>query len=124
MIDHLLPVRLHVDRARIQAYAVISDDFNPIHVDPEFAAKSPLGGVIAHGTLSLNLIWQTIEQTFGTPAGSLHLTEVKFRLPVRENDIVEAGGERVDAGIFSIWVRNQHGVTVIEGTASFNVGEN
>ena len=52
----LQEISLRADRQAILAYAELTGDFNPIHVDPEFAAKTPMGGVIAHGTLSLNLI--------------------------------------------------------------------
>ena len=62
----LHPVTLTVDQAAILLYAQITDDFNPIHVDPEFAATTPLGQVIAHGMLSANLIIQAIALRFGT----------------------------------------------------------
>jgi acyl dehydratase len=57
-----------VDRAAIRLYAEITDDFNPIHVDPEFAATTPMRGIIAHGMLSLNLIWQSLRATYGSQA--------------------------------------------------------
>jgi len=46
MPDTLKPVRLAVSADAIKAYAGITGDFNPIHVDPEFAAKTPMGGDI------------------------------------------------------------------------------
>ncbi len=55
---------MEIDQAAINAYARITDDFNPIHTDPTFAATTPMGGVIAHGTMSLNLIWQMAAQNF------------------------------------------------------------
>ena len=42
-----------VRQDRINAYAEASGDHNPIHIDPEFAAKTPLGGTVAHGMLIL-----------------------------------------------------------------------
>lgn len=120
MTDKLTPVRLAISRERIVAYAEISNDFNPIHVDPEFARQSPMGGIIAHGTMSLNLIWQALEQTFGGPDGRYYITEIRFRVPVREDDVVEAGGERISSDAFQVWVRNQDGVTVIDGVATIH----
>lgn len=118
-LDTLTPVALKVDRQAILAYAQITGDFNPIHVDPEFAARTPLGGVIAHGTLSLNLIWQSLAATFGSEALRGAAIDIRFTKPVREGDMVEAGGRRsVDAPErFDVWVRNQDGINVIEGTA-------
>jgi len=118
-LNILAPAALQVDRQAILAYARITGDFNPIHVDPEFAARTPLGGVIAHGTLSLNLIWQSLAATFGSEALRGAAIDIRFTKPVREGDRVEAGGRRsADApGRFDVWVRNQDGIAVIEGTA-------
>lgn len=68
MAESLKTVRLVVDQETILRYARITGDFNPLHVDPELAAKSAMGGVIAHGTLSMNLIWQSLSMTFGNDA--------------------------------------------------------
>ncbi|MEE2692724.1 MAG: MaoC family dehydratase [Pseudomonadota bacterium] len=117
MTLRLSPVRMTVTRDLIREYAALSDDYNPIHVDPEYAAASPMGGVIAHGTLSLNLIWHSLELTFGSQGADCIITEVRFKTPVRENDALEAGGEIDDSGEIRIWVRNQHALNVIEGSA-------
>jgi len=45
-----------VDQARIDAFADITDDHQFIHVDPQGAAKTPLGGTVAHGFLTLSLL--------------------------------------------------------------------
>jgi acyl dehydratase len=123
MTNLLEPVRLTMSLERIRAYAVISNDFNPIHVDPDFAANTVLGGIIAHGTLSLNLVWQSIEQTFGSSADNASVVDIKFRVPVRENDRVEAGGERISPDTFNVWVKNQDGTHVLEGTATIHTGQ-
>ncbi len=44
-----------VDQGRIDAFAEITEDRQFIHVDPEAAAKTPFGGVVAHGFLTLSL---------------------------------------------------------------------
>jgi acyl dehydratase len=45
-----------VDQARIDAFAEITEDRQFIHVDPEAAAKTPFGGTVAHGFLTLSLL--------------------------------------------------------------------
>lgn len=118
-VETLTPVALKVDRQAILAYARITGDFNPIHVDPEFAARTAMGGVIAHGTLSLNLIWQSLAATFGSAAMRGASIDIRFTKPVREGDMVAAGGRR-SADVperYDVWVRNQDGISVIEGTA-------
>ena len=36
----------------IDSYASLSGDFNPLHVDPAYTARTSFGGTIAHGPLS------------------------------------------------------------------------
>ena len=117
--DRLQPVRLPVQRETILAYAEITGDYNPIHVDAEFAARSPMGGIIAHGTMSLNLLWQSIAATFGADAVRRTVLDVRFVRPVRIGDVVEAGGRRAagGGGSWEVWVRNAAGEPVISGTA-------
>ena len=115
----LHPVSLTVDQAAILTYAQITDDFNPIHVDPDFAATTPLGQVIAHGMLSANLIIQAIALTFGTARASRSELDIRFVRPVFAGDLVQAGGteDSPGDGRYSVWVRKQDGSTVIEGSA-------
>ena len=123
MHDTLVPVRMTVDMDAILAYAEITGDFNPIHVDPEFAARTPLGGVIAHGTMSSNLVLQSIASTLGRDAMRGCVLDVRFARPVRVGDRLEAGGALVQAPCgFEVWVRNQDGETVIDGTATLAAG--
>ena len=46
---------IHVDQARIDAFADTTEDRQYIHVDPKRARETPLGGTIAHGFLTLSL---------------------------------------------------------------------
>ena len=45
-----------IDQARIDAFAGITEDPQFIHIDPEAAAKTPFGGTVAHGFLTLSLL--------------------------------------------------------------------
>lgn len=101
---------------KIHQYAEIVDDFNPIHVDPEFAASSPMGGVIGHGTMSLALIWQSLRATFDADRVEGAELKIRFVKPVRVDDTLTAGGEIGDEG-YNVWVRNQAGDDVIKGVA-------
>lgn len=44
-----------IDQACIDAFADITEDRQFIHIDPERAARTPFGGTIAHGFLTLSL---------------------------------------------------------------------
>lgn len=114
----LVRVSRIVDRLAIRLYAEVTDDFNPIHVDPDFAASTPMRGIIAHGMLSLNLIWQSLSATYGPGVAEGARLEVRFVRPVRENDTVSAAGRIKDAeaGVYDVMVENQKGEPVITGT--------
>jgi len=45
-----------IDQARIDAFAEVTQDHQFIHVDPVRAQKTPFGGTIAHGFLTLSLL--------------------------------------------------------------------
>jgi acyl dehydratase len=47
---------IEIDQARIDAFADATEDWQFIHTDPEAAAKTPFGGTIAHGFLTLSLL--------------------------------------------------------------------
>ena len=47
---------IEITQERIDTFAKATDDFQFIHVDPEAARKTPFGGTIAHGFLTLSII--------------------------------------------------------------------
>lgn len=79
-----------VNSEKIAIYAELTDDFNPIHMDAEFAAGTEFGDVIAHGTMSVNLIWQALEEHLGRAVAEKVNLEVKFVKPVRNKDVLSA----------------------------------
>lgn len=105
---------IEITQERVQRYAEITGDFNPIHVDEAFARATPFGGVIAHGMLSLNLAWEVV-RTLPGGDGDLEL-DVRFRKPVRPGDRVRARARREDGG-WEVWIENQAGEAVIAGRA-------
>ncbi|MEL6364206.1 MAG: MaoC family dehydratase [Pseudomonadota bacterium] len=45
-----------IDQERINVFADVTEDHQFIHIDPEAAAKTPFGGTIAHGFLTLSML--------------------------------------------------------------------
>jgi len=114
----IAPLSMTIDQARIAAYAEVTEDFNPIHLDPAFAERTPMGGVIAHGTMAVNLIWLALEASLGRQVLAGMTMDVRFRRPVRVGDTIEAGATYdPEQSSFKVFVRNQDGIDVIEGTA-------
>ena len=74
----------------IELFAAVSTDHNPVHLDEAFAQGTMFKGRIAHGMLSAGLISAVIgEQLPGH--GTVYLAQsLKFRAPVRPDDVVTA----------------------------------
>lgn len=118
-VQDLAPARLAVDADKIRAYAELTEDFNPIHLDHEFAAATPMKGVIAHGTMSILLLWQALANTFGDEALAGIDLDIRFVRPVRIGEMLVAGGRRSDdsPARYEVWVRTEAGEDRLVGTA-------
>jgi 3-hydroxybutyryl-CoA dehydratase len=107
------------DYGSMKKFADLSNDYNPIHIDREFAATTPMKGLIAHGPMATIMLWQSLYKTLG--AGTLQRVslELRFLKPVRENDTATAGGDArsAESGCYDVWVRNQNGEAIVQGTA-------
>lgn len=100
----------------VERYAALTTDYNPIHIDPEFAAETVYGKPIAHGTMGLNLVLEAIERTFGEVPEKTTL-DTRFVKPVMLGTRIKAGGVLRDeaAGTYDIFVETETGMRVIEG---------
>jgi len=115
--NKLVKLQLAVGQDQINTFAALAGDYNPIHIDAEAARQSGMSNIIAHGSIALNLLWESIEQSIRTTASPSLNLEVRFRAPVYVDEIVETGGRRVGNGHdYEVWVSNQEGSRVIEGT--------
>ena len=85
---------------KIDRYARASGDFNPIHVDPAFAAQTPFGGTIAHGMLLLAYLSEMLTAAFGQAWLSGGRLKVRFKGAARPGETVTVGGhvQRVQEG--------------------------
>ena len=85
---------IEVTQERIDTFAKAIDDFQWIHVDQERARKSPFGGTIAHGFLTLSLLSHLSERTFGFTDRRMGvnygLNRVRFTSPLPSGSRVRA----------------------------------
>ena len=105
------------------SFAEISGDHNPIHVDPDFAAKSRFKRQLVHGMLTAGMISAVLGMQLPGP-GSIYLKqELKFRSPVYFGDTITAKVTvtkvRSDKPIITLETIcvNQDKTTVIDGEA-------
>jgi 3-hydroxybutyryl-CoA dehydratase len=83
--------RRHVVRADdIDAFAAVSGDTNPLHLDEAYATTTPFGTRIAHGMLAASYLSAVLGADLPGP-GAVYLSQtLRFRRPVRIGDEVTA----------------------------------
>lgn len=93
---------MEITQERVNRFADATNDHQFIHVDPERAAATPLGGTIAHGFLTLSLVpWLTashFESIEGVEMGlNYGLDTVRFLQPVRVGSRIRGHMEYLSA---------------------------
>jgi 3-hydroxybutyryl-CoA dehydratase len=78
-----------ITEADVHAFAAVTGDFNPLHLDEDFARATRFKGRIVHGMLTASY-FSTILAILPGP-GTIYLSQsLFFRAPVRIGDAVEA----------------------------------
>lgn len=108
----------------VYGFAGITGDFNPVHVNKEFAEGTMFKGRIAHGMLAAGFI----SAVLGTQLPGINTIymkqEISFLAPVMIGDTVTATVEVIEKieaknrAILRTYVTNQHGKVVADGQAT------
>ncbi|MFT3736373.1 MAG: MaoC/PaaZ C-terminal domain-containing protein [Rhodocyclaceae bacterium] len=112
-----------VSRADIEAFASVSGDRNPAHLDDDYARNTPFGEVIAHGMFSGALISTVLGMQLPGP-GTIYLDQsLRFRRPVKVGDTLTVTltcREKLEKRRITLdcEVRNQNGEIVTTGSAT------
>jgi 3-hydroxybutyryl-CoA dehydratase len=118
----LSPVTKEVTQAKIDRYALAGGDGNPLHTDPEFAARTQFGGTIAHGMLVLAYLSEMLTANFGRAWLAGGRLKVRFKGPARPGDTVTALGrvvrEENGVAVCEVECRNQRGEVLVSGEAT------
>jgi acyl dehydratase len=108
-----------ITRTTIARYAGASGDFNPVHVDEEFAQAAGMPSVFAHGLLSAGLLGQYLAHRVGRE--NVVSFGVRFTGQVWPGDelTIDDEVERVEDGRehLVLTVTRQTGDVVLKGTA-------
>lgn len=108
--------------ADIEAFAEVSGDTNPVHLDDAYAKTTPFGERIAHGMLSGAYISAVLGTRLPGP-GAIYLSQaMRFRRPVKVGDLVVARAtvKALDAAKGHVTldtVCEVNGKTVVDGEA-------
>ena len=115
----------------IVAFALVSGDVNPAHVDPEYANATRFHGTIAHGMWAGAMISSLLGTEFPGPGTIYEGQTLRFHLPVRAGDTLTTVWEitdltpkpKHDGGIVAMKATcsNQDGEAVAEATGTMLV---
>jgi acyl dehydratase len=112
-----------VTSAHVKAYAEITGDYNPLHFDEAFAARTKFGRLVAQGGLTTGILHALVATDMPGP-GTVFLSQNwKFPAPVYIGDTITAEAEVLEVHAskpvchLSMTVRRQTGEVVLEGEA-------
>lgn len=112
-----------ISESDVYLFAGITGDFNPAHVDEEYARKTFFETRVAHGMLTASFI-STIVGTMLPGPGSIYVSqEVNFLAPVKIGDTITTTAEVTELltekkhARLRTYCTNQHGTVVIDGQA-------
>lgn len=113
-----------ISESDIYHFAGITGDFNPLHVNSEYAKNTIFKERVAHGILTAGFISTVLGMKL-PGVNSIYLSQnLKFLAPVKIGDTVCAEVtvlEKIDRKQIirlQTVVKNQHGVTVVDGEAT------
>ena len=123
--EWLSPART-VTETDIVLFAGLTGDFNPLHVDHEYARNTPFGRPIAHGLLGMSLVAGLGSHSpFMQTAAFVQILQWRFLIPIYAGDtvhvhttVIEKHAKNRRRGLVT-WRRglvNQAGQLVQEGT--------
>jgi acyl dehydratase len=108
----------------VRKYSEISGDYNPLHYDADFAARTKFGRLVVQGGLTTGLLHALVATDLPGP-GTVFMTQNwKFTAPVYIDDTITAHAEVTYAhsskpvSKLKITVTRQDGEVVLEGEAT------
>jgi 3-hydroxybutyryl-CoA dehydratase len=112
-----------ISESDIYLYAGITGDFNPAHINEEYAKGTFFKTRIAHGMLVAGLISAVLANRLPGPGTIYIRQELNFRAPVHMGDTITASVEVMEKdteknrALLRTVCTNQSGETIIEGQA-------
>ena len=89
-----------LDQSEVDAFADLTDDHNPIHVDPAEAAQTPFGGTIVHGFFTVAMLAPLVDELIAVQGASLSINygidKLRFPAPLPVDARFRASGDVVE----------------------------
>ena len=114
---------LAVDQEMVRKYAEITGDYNPLHFDAEFAAKTRFGRLMAQGGIATGLLHALVAMEMPGPGSVFMRQSWSFPAPVYIGDTLRAEATvksvraKRNMAELAFEVKNQDGTVVLSGEA-------
>ena len=114
---------LAVDEEMVSKYAEITGDYNPLHFDAEFAAKTRFGRLMAQGGIATGLLHALVAMEMPGPGSVFMRQSWSFPAPVYIGDTLRAEATvksvraKRNMAELEFEVKNQNGTVVLNGEA-------
>ena len=121
-----------ITQDKLTAYSQASGDYNPLHLDPAFAAATQFGGIIAHGMLTLALISEAMGRAYGKAWLESGALKIRFKGAAYLGDRIytqchSSKRELLDQGtreVRTVGILERHsGRELLGGSASVIIGD-
>ncbi|MGR5559793.1 MaoC family dehydratase [Vibrio fortis] len=123
-IGQTATIKKTLDKQTVEAFASVSEDYNPIHLDEDFAKTTQFERPIVHGMLASSLISGLLASKV-PGAGSIYLGQsLKFVRPIFVGETVTAKVEVTSVrddkpiAVISTQVLNTNGDVAVDGEAT------
>lgn len=121
--QELAPIRRYMTQEKINKYVSAAEDYNPIHVDPEFGKSTSYGSTIAPGYQIIAYASEMMTRDFGEKWIRGGVMDVRLLRAVLPGDTLTIGGKilekrKEEEGHLikcDVWIRNQKNEEVITG---------
>lgn len=121
---------VHIDEKIIAEFATISGDYNPLHVDKNYAMTTNFKKPICHGMLLASLFSRLVGMYMPGKNALYFSQTLNFEAPCFVGDVISVEGEIIDKSdatkiiALKTTVRNQQGKCLVDGIAKVIVREN
>lgn len=115
--------RLTLTAQHVRMFAYLSGDYNPLHFDEAFAARTKFGRLVVQGGLTTGLLHGLVAMDLPGPGSVFLSQEWKFTAPVYIGDTITAEAEVLSVHPskpvteLRVQVTRDDGTTVLQGVA-------
>jgi len=122
-IGDSVSLKKSIQEKDVEAFARLTGDTNPLHMDESFAKKTKLGARVSHGMLTSSFVSTLIGMNLPGRGSVLTNISLDFKKPVFIGDTLIASIEvtkkvlLIKQVFLKISIGNQHSKIVVSGTA-------